>query len=138
MTDQKRYKDSNMGHSSPDPDYQHDQTLRTTKVDSGRNNKNKSQTQPLVYEYEDSYSHDEMENQTEGRVGKTTDEHPATTQQTCEQTSDKEVQGDEDDYDEYINAENEEIKATINSPPNGFDNQMGEIARMVQQTESDG
>jgi len=47
--------------------------------------------------------------------------------------------GQDEEYDEYINAENEEIKATLSpkSSQGASNVQIGEIARIIQQTESD-
>ena len=63
---------------------------------------------------DEDYYEDENQEAEEVKKMTPTDDHPITTYDTYEQTSDKEVAVDDDeDYDEYTNAENEEIKAAV-------------------------
>ena len=149
VTETKKRTPANLNEASPD--YLHDNAVKTAQLEgSGPVSK---ATRPLEVDDDDEegYSaddNDDTEEAKESKEKRTTNpsaEQPMPTYGTYDdQTSDKEVAGDEEDgYDEYELAESqEEVKAEVANPVAGKKTgqrptEMGEIARMVRATQED-
>ena len=153
LTETKKRTEANLNEASPD--YVHDNTVITAQFEGSGPASKKARPLEADDDEEEGYSadpddNDDTEEAKESNKQTTQPSHPSAEQPMPtygtydDQTSDKEVAGDEeDDYDEYELAESqEEVKAEVVNPvtiqkTNQPPAEMGEIARMVQATQSD-